>query len=31
MTGDLAALYKGENEVHKLLTEDFLKKIAEKL
>ena len=31
MTGDLAALYKGENEVHKLLTEDFLKKIAENL
>ena len=31
MTGDLASLYKGENEVHKLLTEDFLKKIAEKL
>ena len=31
MTGDLAALYSGENEVHKLLTEDFLKKIAENL
>ena len=31
MTGDLAALYKGENEVHKLLTEDFLKKIAENI
>lgn len=28
MTGDLAALYKGDKEVHKLLTEDFLKKIA---
>lgn len=28
MTGDLAALYKGKKEVHKLLTEDFLKKIA---
>ena len=31
MTGDLALLYKGDKEVHKLLTEDFLKKIAEKL
>ncbi len=28
MTGDLAALYKGDKEVHKLMTEDFLKKIA---
>ena len=28
MTGDLAALYNGENEVFKMLTEDFLKKIA---
>ena len=31
MTGDLAALYKGEKQVTKMLTEDFLKKIAEKL
>ena len=28
MTGDLAALYKGKNEVHKLNTQDFLKAIA---
>ena len=31
MTGDLASLYKGDKEVTKMLTEDFLKKIAEKL
>ena len=31
MTGDLASLYKGDKEVKKLLTEDFLKKIAERI
>ncbi len=31
MTGDLAAIYKGDKEVYKLNTVDFLKKIAEKL
>ena len=31
MTGDLASLYKGDKTVTKMLTEDFLKKIAEKL
>ncbi len=31
MTGDLAAIYKGEASVVKLNTVDFLKKIAEKL
>ena len=31
MTGDLASLYKGDKQVNKLLTEDFLKKIAERI
>lgn len=31
MTGDLAAIYKGDKEVHKLNTVDFLKQIAAKL
>lgn len=31
MTGDLAALYKGDKEPVTMQTEDFLKKIAEKL
>lgn len=31
MTGDLAAIYKGDKKVVKLNTTDFLKKIAEKL
>ena len=31
MTGDLAALFKGDKEPVTLQTEDFLKKIAEKL
>lgn len=31
MTGDLASIYKGDSEVHKLNTQDFLKEIAKNI
>lgn len=31
MTGDLATLYKGENKVEKMTTEDFLKEVAKNI